>query len=66
MLICMLLFGTVFTVHIGSVLTDNEAPLAMKLIFHFFMTGWIGGVTFMLVSHLRNLRGREGLSFIFS
>lgn len=64
MLIFMLLFGIGFTFLVGGVLSENEASLAMKVIFYLFMVGWIGTVLFMLVYHGLNLKRAKGLSLI--
>jgi len=64
MLVFMLLFGIGFTVLVGGVLSENEAPLAMKFVFYLFMVGWIGTAVFMLVYHGLNLKSRKGLSLI--
>jgi hypothetical protein len=64
MLIFMILFGIGFTVLIINVLFENDAPLVMKIIFPFFMVGWIGTALFMLVYHGLNLKRAKGLSLI--
>ncbi|HSW38157.1 MAG TPA: hypothetical protein VLL97_01545 [Acidobacteriota bacterium] len=64
MLVFMLLFGIGFIVLVGGVLSENEAPLAMKFVFYLFMTGWIGTGVFMLVYHGLNLKNKKGLSLI--
>ena len=61
MLIFMLLFGIAFTVLVGNVLHENEAPLIMSLVLYLFMAGWIGTVLYMLVYHFRNIRHPEGV-----
>ena len=59
-----LLFGIGFAVLVGNVLSENEAPLAMKFVFYLFMVGWIGCVLFMIVYHFLNLKRARGLSLI--
>lgn len=63
-LIFMLLFGIAFSVLLGNVLVENEAPVAMYFAFGIFMIGWIGTVLFMLVYHYLNLKRVKGLSLI--
>jgi hypothetical protein len=60
-LVFMLFFGIGFTVLIGNVLHENEAPLAMSFVFLLFMIGWIGIALYMLVYHVRNIKRPEGL-----
>lgn len=60
----MLLFGIAFSVLIGNVLVENEAPVAMYFVFGVFMLAWIGAVLFMLVYHFLNLKRAKGLSLI--
>jgi len=60
-LVFMLLFGIGFTVLVGNVLHENEAPLVMSLVLYLFMAGWIGTVLYMLVYHFRNIRHPEGV-----
>jgi hypothetical protein len=57
----MLLFGIGFTVLVGNVLLENEAPLVMSLVLYLFMAGWIGTVLYMLVYHARNIRHPDGV-----
>lgn len=64
MLIFMILFGIGFVFLVGGVLSENEAPLAMKFVFYLFMVGWIGTALFMLVYHGINLKRAKGLSLI--
>lgn len=61
-LIFMLLFGIGFAILVVNVLSENDAPLVMKIIFPLFMAGWIGTVLFMLVYHFLNLKRAKGLS----
>ena len=61
-LIFLLLAGIAFTVLVGSVLADNEAPLIMSIVFYLFMTGWLGTALFMIIYHLKNLKDQKGLS----
>ncbi|MHC1697796.1 MAG: SHOCT domain-containing protein [Geobacteraceae bacterium] len=60
-LVFMLFFGIGFTVLVGNVLHENEAPLIMSLVLYLFMAGWIGIVVYMLVYHSRNIRRPEGM-----
>ena len=63
-LLFMLLFGIAFSVLIGNVLVENEAPVPMYFVFGIFMLGWIGTVLFMLVYHFLNLKRAKGLSLV--
>jgi hypothetical protein len=63
-LIFMLMFGLGFTVLVWRVLAENEAPLAVTILFSLFMVGWIGTVLFMLVYHILNLKRAKGLALI--
>ena len=62
MFIFLLLFGIGFTVLVGNVLSDNDAPPIMSLVFYLFMTMWIGTALFMLIYHLKNLKSIKGVS----
>ncbi len=55
-IVFMVLFGVGFTVLVGNVLRENEAPIAMSIIFYLFMAGWLSLALFMLVYHVKNLR----------
>jgi hypothetical protein len=55
-IVFMVLFGVGFTVLVGNVLRENEAPIAMSVIFYLFMAGWLALALFMLVYHVKNLR----------
>ncbi|RJQ45965.1 MAG: hypothetical protein C4538_07570 [Nitrospiraceae bacterium] len=63
-LVFMVLFGIGFGVLVMNVLIENDAPLVMKIIFPLFIVAWIGGVIFMLVYHVRNLKNAKGVSLI--
>ena len=60
----LLLFGIAFSFLVGGVLVENEAPLAMSIVFYLFMVGWVGTALFMLVYHILNLKRAKGLSLI--
>jgi hypothetical protein len=60
----MLLFGIGFSVLVGNVLVENEAPVAMFFVFGVFMIGWLGTVVFMLVYHFLNIKRAKGLSLV--
>jgi hypothetical protein len=60
----MLLFGIAFSVFLGNVLVENEAPIAMYFVFGIFMIGWIGTALFILVYHILNLKRAKGLSLV--
>jgi len=60
----MLLFGIAFSVLLGNVLVENEAPIPMFFVFGIFMLGWIGTVIYMLVYHFLNLKRAKGLSLV--
>lgn len=63
-LIFFLLLGIVFAVLIGNVLSENDAPLFMKVFFYIFITMWIVTVLLMLIYHIVNLKRAKGLSLI--
>ncbi|MCE5194894.1 MAG: SHOCT domain-containing protein [Nitrospiraceae bacterium] len=63
-LIFLLFFGIGFLILISSVLSQNDAPAIMRVVFYVFMCGWIGIVIFMLVYHALNLKRKKGLSLI--
>jgi hypothetical protein len=60
----MLLFGIAFSVLVGNVLVENEAPPAMFVVFILFMICWIGTALFMLVYHFVNLKRAKGLPLV--
>jgi hypothetical protein len=60
----MLLFGIGFTVLVGNVLVENEAPVAMFFVFGVFMIGWLGTAVFMLVYHVLNIKRAKGMSLV--
>jgi hypothetical protein len=60
----MLLFGIAFSVLVGNVLVENEAPIAMYIVFGIFMIGWLGTAVYMLVYHFLNLKRAKGLSLV--
>ena len=60
----MLLFGIAFSVLVGNVLVENDAPIAMFIAFGVFMIGWLGTAVFMLVYHALNLKRAKGLSLV--
>jgi len=60
----LLLFGIAFSFLVGSVLVENEAPLAMSIVFYIFMIGWVGTALVMLVYHLLNLKRAQGLPLV--
>ena len=60
----MLLFGIAFSVFIGNVLVENEAPIAMYFAFGIFMIGWLGAALYMLVYHFLNFKRAKGLSLV--
>lgn len=60
----MLLFGIAFSVLVGNVLVENEAPVAMFFVFGVFMIGWLGTAVFMLVYHFLNIKRAKGLSLV--
>jgi len=55
-IVFMMLFGVAFTVLVGNVLRENEAPIVMSVMFYLFMSGWLALALFMLVYHVKNLR----------
>lgn len=60
----MIVFGIGFAVLVGSVLVDNEAPIAMSIVFYVFMIGWEGTAIFILVYHILNLKRAKGLPLV--
>jgi hypothetical protein len=60
----MLLFGIAFSVFLGNVLVENEAPIAMYFVFGIFMIGWLGAALYMLVYHFLNFKRAKGLSLV--
>ena len=62
MLIFLMLFGIGFTVLVGNVLSENDAPSIMRIIFYIFMSMWIGTALFMLIYHVSNLNSIKGVS----
>ena len=60
----MLLFGIGFSVLVGNVLVENEAPVALLFVFGVFMIGWLGTAVFMLVYHFLNIKRAKGLSLV--
>ena len=60
----MLLFGIGFSVLVGNVLVENEAPVAMFFVFGVFMIGWLGTAVFMLVYHFLNIKRAKGVSLV--
>jgi hypothetical protein len=63
-LVFMFFFGIGFSILVGNVLHENEAPLAASALFFLFMTGWIGTVLYLLVYHFLNLRRVGGLPLV--
>ena len=62
MLIFLLLFGIGFAIIVGNVLSENEAPLLMTIVFFLFISMWIGTVLFMLIYHAKNFKSEKGIS----
>ena len=56
----MLLFGIAFSILVGNVLVENEAPIAMYFVFGIFMIGWLGAALYMLVYHFLNFKRAKG------
>lgn len=63
-LVFMLLFGIAFSILIHTVLTKEDAPFGMSLVFYIFMAGWISMVLYQLVYHALNLKQAKGLPLI--
>jgi hypothetical protein len=63
-LVFMLMFGIGFFALVHTVLTENNAPFGMSIVFYIFMVGWIGAVIFQLVYHALNLKRAKGLSLV--
>ncbi len=62
-LIFMLLFGIGFAVISLAEIFRGDEP-ALKILVPLFFTAFIGAIVFMLVYHVKNLRGSKGLSMI--
>jgi len=60
----MLLFGIAFAVLIGDEIYSHSDEPALKILFSLVMLAWIGGVLFMIVYHVLNIRRAHGLSVI--
>ena len=60
----MLMFGIAFFVLVGDVLYENEAPIAMSVLFYFFMLAWIATALVMLVYHAADFIQAKGLPLI--
>jgi hypothetical protein len=63
-LVFLLMFGIAFSILVHTVLTENDAPFGMAIVFYIFMVGWIGAVLFQLVYHALNLKRSKGLSLV--
>ena len=63
-LIFLLLFGIVFAILVGTVLSENDAPPMFSLLFFIIIVAWIGTVVFMIVYHVKNINSAKGLSLI--
>ena len=63
-LIFLLLFGIVFAILVGNVLSENDAPPMFSFLFFIIIVAWIGTVVFMIVYHVKNLNSAKGLSLI--
>lgn len=60
-IIFMILFGSGFTVLVGTVLRENEAPLAASAVFYLFMAGWLATTVYLLVLNLKSIGRRQGM-----
>lgn len=58
----MIMFGIGFTVLVGGVLRENEAPPAMSVVFYLFMAGWLATALYLLIYHKKNLSRPEGVA----
>jgi hypothetical protein len=63
-MIFMVLFGAGFTVIVGNVLHENEAPLGVSILFFIFMIGWMAAALFMLGYHYLNLKRTHGVPMV--
>ncbi len=63
-LIFMLLFGIAFAVLIGEEIYDYGDEPVLKILFSLFMFIWIGGILFMVIYHVLNIKRSKGLSLI--
>ncbi len=61
-LIFLLMAGIAFTILVGGVLADNEAPLIMSIVFYLFMAGWVGTALFIIIYHIKNYKNAKVLS----
>lgn len=59
--IFLLIFGAGFLVLVGKVLSENEAPVMLSVVFYLFMLAWFVAGFFILVYHVLNLKKKKGL-----
>ena len=59
--IFLLIFGAGFLVLVGKVLSDNEAPVMLSVVFYLFMLAWFVTGFFILIYHVLNLKKKKGL-----
>lgn len=63
-LIFFLIFGIGFAFLVGNVLSENEAPALMSIVFYLFIFIWIGTVFFMLIYYVKNYNSEKGISIL--
>lgn len=63
-LIFFLIFGIGFAFLVGNVLSENEAPALMSIVFYLFIFIWIGTVFFMLIYYVKNYNSKKGISIL--
>lgn len=63
-LIFFLIFGIGFAFLVGNVLSENEAPALMSIVFYLFIFIWICTVFFMLIYYVKNYNSKKGISIL--
>lgn len=59
--IFLLIFGAGFLVLVGKVLSENEAPVMLSVVFYLFILAWFVTGFFILIYHVLNLKKKKGL-----
>ena len=57
--IFLLIFGAGFLVLVGKVLSENEAPVMLSVVFYLFMLAWFVTGFFILIYHVLNLKKKK-------
>jgi len=58
--VALVIFGLGFLLVVVNVLAENEAPVAIIIIFCLFMMAWIGAAIAMAIYHGRNIKNNKG------